>query len=127
MAIINGLGPRTLHMEQHGQVFRILDQNNVIYCETKDENVAKEIVESRNNGHKRENRYVEIQRPVRTVYIVDSATQSEAIAKAMYQYEEAKRLNRVQWRYCDEDEVSYRLVQEHEYESYRRWRDARRY
>jgi len=124
MAIINGLSPRTLRIEQHGQVFRIIDQNNQIYCETKDKDVADEIVGSRNNGKQRSKWYVEIQKPVTVVYKIDAATQAEAIAKVLYDHEQDKKWNRAQWQCRDEDEESFRLVQEHEYESYRRWKEG---
>jgi len=124
MAIINGLGPRTLRLEQHGQTFRIIDQNNMVYCETDNEQVAQEIVNNRNNGQQRRKEYLLVEKTQYAVIEVESTSQWETIAKGQW---EAKRLinnKKIQWKDLDSPEYRYRLVQEDEYERYCRWRDG---
>ena len=124
MAIINGLGPRTLHLEQHGQTFKILDQNNRIYCETINEPVAKEIIKNRNENLPRSKQYLLIEKTQYAVIEVDSASQAETIAKAQWDAQQLIKKNRLQWKDEENPNYVYRLVQEHEYEQYRRWRDG---
>jgi len=126
MAIINGLGPRKLHMEQHGQMYRILDQNNMVYCEVDDLAVASAMVDSRNSNAPRQKRYVQISKTMSTIVEVDSATDAEAFAKAQWDVQNLVKRNRIQWKDTVDDvsKMEKKLVQENEYENYRRWRDT---
>lgn len=126
MAIINGLGPRKLHMEQHGQIFRILDQNNMVYCEVDDEDIANIIVAGRNNNLPIQKRYVQVTKKVTLVVEVDSTSDVEATHKAVWDVKNLVKRNRAEWKMDDRESsiLDTQLVQEDEYEAYRRWRDS---
>lgn len=126
MAIISGLGPRKLHVEQHGQLFRILDQNNIVYCEVDDEDVANIIVAGRNNNLPRQKRYVRVTKQVTMVVEVESTSDVEATHKAIWDVKNLVKRNRAEWKMDDRESsiLDTQLVQEDEYEAYRRWRDS---